>query len=85
MLIHYPPSAYHENDAPEVNYCLNPKLILMKTLKITLLLAAVVLLTVSGSQSDGMVNPDNQNDVKQTTKTDLLAHTKKGLKLPTTG
>ena len=57
----------------------------MKTLKITLLLAAVVLLTVSGSTSNDMLTADNQNDVKQTTKTDLLAHTKKGLKLPTTG
>jgi len=57
----------------------------MKTLKITLLLAAVVLLTVSGSTSNDMLTADNQNDVKQTTKTDLLAHTKKGLKLPTQG
>ena len=57
----------------------------MKTLKITLIVVAAVLLTVSGSQSDRMINSNSDNDIHQTSKTDLLAHTKKGLKLPEHG
>ncbi|WP_299339047.1 hypothetical protein [uncultured Psychroserpens sp.] len=54
----------------------------MKTLKITLLLAAVLLLTVSGQSSDTVVENSDEQNFKTYQKTDLLAHTKKGLKLP---
>jgi hypothetical protein len=56
----------------------------MKTLKITLLLVAVLLLTVSGQSSD-VVADSNELNVKTYNKTDLLAHTKKGVKLPSNG
>nr|WP_321227163.1 hypothetical protein [uncultured Psychroserpens sp.] len=56
----------------------------MKTLKITLLLLAVLLLTVSGQSSDAVTDSSNPN-VKTYNKTDLLAHTKKGIKLPSNG
>ncbi|MFD2916621.1 hypothetical protein [Psychroserpens luteus] len=56
----------------------------MKTLKITLLLLAVLLLTVSGQSSD-VVADSNEPTVNTYNKTDLLAHTKKGVKLPTNG
>lgn len=56
----------------------------MKTLKITLLLVAVLLLTVSGVKSE---NPTSAN--KQVTdknyKIDLLAHGKKKIQLPGQG
>ncbi|WP_179343439.1 hypothetical protein [Winogradskyella ursingii] len=56
----------------------------MKTLKITLLLVAVILLTVSG------VNPGSNIDTEPTykensTNIDLLAHKKSKIKLPTNG
>ncbi|MDG5490346.1 hypothetical protein [Psychroserpens sp. SPM9] len=57
----------------------------MKTLKITLLLLAVLLLTVSGQTSDSIVDSTDTIEFKQHNKTDLLAHTKKGLKLPNNG
>lgn len=57
----------------------------MKTLKITFLLAAVVLLTVSGQSSDTVIEITDNNEFKQYNKTDLLAHTKKGLKIPGQG
>ncbi|WP_161792617.1 hypothetical protein [Psychroserpens damuponensis] len=56
----------------------------MKTLKITLLLLAVLLLTVSGQSSDAIADT-NQEDVQTYNKTDLLAHTRKGIKLPNNG
>lgn len=56
----------------------------MKTLKITLALVAVLVLTVSGVQSETNLSSD-QNEIKQSTKIDLLAHTRKGAKLPTHG
>jgi len=56
----------------------------MKTLKITFLLLAVVLLTVSGQSSDTVAD-NNETTVKTYNKTDLLAYTKKGLKLPNNG
>ncbi len=49
----------------------------MKTLKITLLLLAVVLLTVSGQSSD-IVNAESETTVKKHHTTyDLFAHVKK--------
>ncbi len=56
----------------------------MKTLKITLALVAVAMLTVSGVQSDKIENGEKSN-IKQPTKIDLLAHNKKKAQLPTQG
>ncbi|WP_179021725.1 hypothetical protein [Winogradskyella forsetii] len=57
----------------------------MKTLKITFALVAVMLLTVSGVQSETNSVSEN-SEIKQPTKIDLLAHGKKDkLKLPTQG
>ena len=57
----------------------------MKTLKITIALVAVLLLTVSGVKSETITVTEN-NEIKQPTKIDLLAHTKKGtIKMPTQG
>lgn len=57
----------------------------MKTLKITLTLVAVLLLTVSGVRSEEVVANQN-NDIHQPTKIDLLAHgKKKKSKVPTQG
>ncbi len=53
----------------------------MKTLKITLLLAAVVLLTVSGQSSDTITN-DVQKD-PSTTDVHLVAHKKAKIRIPT--
>ena len=53
----------------------------MKTLKITLTLVAIALLTVSGVQSEQVMTETSDKD--QPTKIDLLAHGKKKLsKLP---
>ncbi len=52
----------------------------MKTLKITLLLLAVVLLTVSGQSSD-IVNAETETTIKKDNSTfDLLAVNKKELR-----
>lgn len=48
----------------------------MKTLKITLLLLGVVLLTVSGTSSD-TVNNEDEITYKEKSTYDLLAHAKK--------
>jgi hypothetical protein len=56
----------------------------MKTLKITLALVAIAMLTVSGVQSDKVETADNSN-ITQPTKIDLLAHGKKAVKLPSQG
>ncbi|WP_353779649.1 hypothetical protein [Winogradskyella sp. 3972H.M.0a.05] len=48
----------------------------MKTLKITLLMLAVVVLTVSGSTSDTIAK-DEANTYKEAPAYDLLAHAKK--------
>jgi len=57
----------------------------MKTLKITLLLLAVVLLTVSGQKSD-LVNPENETTIKKHHTTyDLLAHAKDKRKIGSQG
>lgn len=53
----------------------------MKTLKITLLLAAILLLTVSGTTTGN--SDESQNEIKQSQKHyDLLAHTRYATKLP---
>jgi len=56
----------------------------MKTLKITLALVAVLLLTVSGVKSDEGIN-QNEPTVKEYSPNDLLAVDKKKLKLITHG
>ncbi|MBV7269629.1 hypothetical protein [Winogradskyella luteola] len=56
----------------------------MKTLKITLALVAIAMLTVSGVQSDKVVN--NEPTYKESsTHINLLAHKKNKLKAPTNG
>ncbi|MCA0131582.1 hypothetical protein [Winogradskyella alexanderae] len=55
----------------------------MKTLKITLTLVAIALLTVSGIQSEDIVTENS--DTNQPEKIDLLASGKKGGQLPTQG
>ena len=58
----------------------------MKTLKITLALLAVMLLTVSGVQSDRVsVNDEDNTSVQKPTNIDLLAHRKAKLKIITKG
>lgn len=52
----------------------------MKTLKITLLLAAVLLLTVSGQSSDA-ISGEVKNDTN-TMDVHLVAHKKAKIKLP---
>lgn len=57
---------------------LNPKLITyMKTLKITLLMLAVVVLTVSGSSSDVVAKEEVNTYKKDNSNFDLLAVNKK--------
>ncbi len=56
----------------------------MKTLKITLALVAITILTVSGVQSDKAVN-DQPTYQENSTHIDLLAHKKNKLKKPTHG
>ncbi|EDP71226.1 hypothetical protein FBALC1_02042 [Flavobacteriales bacterium ALC-1] len=56
----------------------------MKTLKITLALVAVLVLTVSGVQSEEIIVTNN-SDINQPSKIDLLAHGKKKVKLPSQG
>lgn len=56
----------------------------MKTLKITLALVAIAVLTVSGVQSDNVETGEKSN-ITHPTKIDLLAHGKKEVKLPTQG
>ncbi len=56
----------------------------MKTLKITLALAAVLMLTVSGVNSEEITSKVTENnEITKSSKIDLLAHTKKTLKKPT--
>ncbi|WP_412559816.1 hypothetical protein [Winogradskyella sp. MIT101101] len=57
----------------------------MKTLKITLALVAIAMLTVSGVQSDQNDYVDTKT-IKQETKINLIAHGKvKKLKMPSQG
>lgn len=55
----------------------------MKTLKITLTLVAIALLTVSGVQSEDVVAENS--DKNQPAKIDLLAGGKKKVEIPTQG
>jgi hypothetical protein len=54
----------------------------MKTLKITLLLLAIVLLTVSGQSSDTLKNEETNAYKKADTHYNLLAHVKEKAELP---
>ncbi len=56
----------------------------MKTLKITLALVAVAMLTVSGVQSEKAV-ADNEPTYKEVKTYDFLAHVKKKKKLESNG
>lgn len=56
----------------------------MKTLKITFLLLAVLLLTVSGQSSDSVAD-SNEPTYKTQKQYDLLAHAKKNRTLKTNG
>ena len=56
----------------------------MKTLKITLLLVAVLLLTVSGQTSDAVSDTD-ETTYKTQKQYDLIAHNKKKKTLETNG
>mgnify|MGYP001048888814 CR=1 FL=1 len=56
----------------------------MKTLKITLALVAVLVLTVSGVQSDNVVNSE-PTFKENSTHINLLAHKKNKIKAPANG
>jgi len=56
----------------------------MKTLKITLALIAIVVLTVSGVQSSETASVED-NNIHQPTKIDVLAHAKKKVLVPSNG
>ena len=60
---------------------MNPKLILMKTLKITLAIVAIAVLTVSGVTSEQVVNDQPTYEAKS--NFDLLATSKKMKSKPT--
>lgn len=55
----------------------------MKTLKITFLLLAILLLTVSGQSSDTLKNDQADTYKKSETTYYLLAHSKERVTLPT--
>lgn len=56
----------------------------MKTLKITIALIAVSLLTVSGVKSDAVAASSDENPtVKEQTNYDLLAHSKTKMRIKT--
>lgn len=57
----------------------------MKTLKITLALVGVLLLTVSGVKSEDVKLADEQPTYKEYSNQNLLATTKKKLKLQSNG
>jgi hypothetical protein len=57
----------------------------MKTLKITLALAALLLLTVSGVKSEDVAVNDENPTYKGQTNYDLLAHNKKKLEVQSKG
>jgi hypothetical protein len=56
----------------------------MRTLKITLALAAIVMLTVSGVQSEDVVTQEPTYK-KTSTQYNLLAHDKSKMKVPSRG
>lgn len=57
----------------------------MKTLKITIAFAAVLLLTVSGVKSDTVVNTSDQPTYENNSNFDLLATSKTKVKKPANG
>ncbi len=57
----------------------------MKTLKITFALVAVMLLTVSGVQSETVSNKTESTHKENSTHINLLAHNKDKLKAPSNG
>ena len=57
----------------------------MKTLKITFALAAVLLLTVSGVQSDNLAVANDEPTYETKSSFDLLATSKKKVKMPSNG
>ena len=57
----------------------------MKTLKITFLLLAVLVLTISGQSSDAVADNSSEPTYKTQKQYDLLAHSKKKLKLQNQG
>lgn len=57
----------------------------MKTLKITLTLLALLLLTVSGVKSEDAVNQNEPNYKEGSIQINLLAHKKDKLKVPSNG
>ncbi|MEH1006230.1 hypothetical protein [Winogradskyella sp. ECml5-4] len=57
----------------------------MKTLKITIALVAVLLLTVSGVQSEAVVANNDEPTYNTHENYDLIAHTKNKVKLKTNG
>ena len=56
----------------------------MRTIKITLALLAIVILTVSGVQSNDIVN-DKTTVEQNSSNIDLIAHKKAEVKVPTRG
>ena len=57
----------------------------MKTLKITLALLAVLLLTISGVQSESVIANNDEPTYQTYENYDLMAHTKEKSKLKTNG
>ncbi|REG89729.1 hypothetical protein [Winogradskyella sediminis] len=57
----------------------------MKTLKITLALLAVLLLTISGVQSESVIANSDEPTYQTYENYDLMAHTKEKSKLKTNG
>jgi hypothetical protein len=57
----------------------------MKTLKITLALVLVLFLTVSGAKSEDVIANDENPTYQEHQSYDLLAHTKKKMKVQTQG
>lgn len=55
----------------------------MKTLKFTLAIVAVLLLTVSGVQPETVVNNSDESTIQSKSSFDLLATSKKKLDKPT--
>ncbi|WP_422107075.1 hypothetical protein [Winogradskyella sp.] len=57
----------------------------MKTLKITLALVAIAMLTVSGVESDKAIADNEPTYKTKSTNVNLLAHNKAKMKTPTRG
>lgn len=83
-MIHSLPHLSHNCDLIIDNYWFNLKYVLMKALKITLLLFAVAMLTVSGVQTKDVPATEDPS-FKEYSPKDLLAIDKKKLKAETHG